>query len=55
MGLKIGLQIAKYAWSNRRAIQRAYHHFVKHKVILDDLSDLAEENPRHPENKDDAN
>ena len=28
---------------------RAYHHYVKHKVVLDDLLDLSEEHPDHPD------
>ena len=44
------LKVLKFAFDNRRAIGRAYHHFVKHRVVLDDLLDMAEESPRHPEN-----
>ena len=43
------LSVLGFAWNNRKAIARAYHHFVKHKVVLDDLLDMAEESPRHPE------
>ena len=49
--LGLGIEVAKYAWHNRKAIGRAYHHFVKHKVMLDELLDLSEEHPDHPENK----
>ena len=51
LGLSLGVEAAKYAWHNRKAIMRGYHHFVKHKVMLDELLDLAEEHPDHPENK----
>ena len=44
------LSVLKFAYDNRKAIGRAYHHFVKHKVVLDDLLDLAEESPKHPKN-----
>ena len=50
-GVKIGISVAKYAWHNRKGIMRAYHHYVKHKVALDDLLDLAEEHPDHPKRK----
>ena len=45
------LKILGFAWDNRRAIGRAYHCFVKHRVVLDDLLDLSEEHPDHPKNK----
>ena len=48
-GVKIGIDVAKYAWQNRKAIMRAYHHYVKHKVVLDDLLDLAEDHADYPE------
>lgn len=44
-------KILSFAWDNRKAISRAYHHFIKHRVILDDLLDMAEESPNHPNNK----
>lgn len=44
------LKVLKFAYDNRRAIGRAYHHFVKHKVVLDDLLDMAEDSPKHPIN-----
>ena len=50
-GITLGINVAKYAWKNRRALMRAYHHYVKHKVVLDDLLDLSEEHPDHPVNK----
>lgn len=49
-GIGLGLEVGKYVWHNRGAIMRGYHHFVKHKVVLDDLLDLSEEHPDHPEN-----
>ena len=48
-GLGLGIEVGKYVWHNRKAVMRGYHHFVKHKVVLDDLLDLAEEHPEHPE------
>ena len=48
-GLSLGVNVAKYAWHNRKAIMRAYHHYVKHKVVLDDLLDLSEQHPDHPD------
>ena len=53
LGLSLGIEVGKYVWHNRRGIMRGYHHFVKHKVVLDDLLDLAEEHPDHPQNKED--
>ena len=50
LGLSLGIEAGKYVWHNRKAIMRCYHHYIKHKVILDDLVDMAEENPRHPAN-----
>ena len=47
----IALNVLSFAWTNRKAIARAYHHFVKHKVVLDELIDLAEDHPDHPKNK----
>ena len=44
-------KVLGFAWQNRKAIGRAYHHFVRHKVMLDDLLDLSEEHPDHPQNK----
>lgn len=46
----VALKVLGFAWDNRRAIGRAYHHFVKHKVVLDELLDMAEDSPRHPKN-----
>ena len=51
LGLSLGVEAAKYAWHNRKAIMRGYHHFVRHRVMLDELLDLAEEHPDHPQNK----
>ena len=48
------ISVLSFAWNNRRAIQRAYHHFVKHKVLLDELLDLSEKHPDHPMNKGEA-
>ena len=50
LGLSLGFEVGKYVWHNRGAIMRGYHHFVKHKVVLDDLLDLSEEHPDHPDN-----
>ena len=47
----IGVEGAKYVWRNRKAIGRAYHHWVKHKIMLDGILDLSEEHPDHPANK----
>ena len=47
----MGLKVLIFAWDNRKALQRAYHHFVKHRVVLDDLIDLACQNPKHPQHK----
>ena len=44
------ISILGFAWNNRKAIGRAYHHFVKHKVVLDELLDMAEKSPDHPKN-----
>ena len=51
LGLSLGFEAAKFIWHNRGAVMRAYHCHVKHKVMLDDLLDLAEEHPDHPDNK----
>ena len=51
LGLSIGIEVAKYAWHNRKALGRGYHHWVHHRVMLDDLLDLSEEHPDHPMNK----
>ena len=45
------LQVLGFAWDNRKGLLRAYHHFIKHKIILDDLIDMAEESPSHPNNR----
>ena len=50
-GLNLGIEVAKYAWRNRKAIGRAYHSHVHHGVWLDKLIDYAEENPQHPKNQ----
>ena len=46
MGMAI--KVLGFAWDNRKAIGRAYHHWVHHRVALDTLIDYAEENPKHP-------
>lgn len=49
--MKVAFRVLSFAWQNRGAIQRAYHHFVKHRVMLDELLDLSEEHPDHPMNR----
>ena len=51
LGLSLGLEVGKYVWHNRSAIMKGYHHFVRHKVMLDDLLELAEQSPDHPANQ----
>ena len=51
LGLNLGIEVAKYAWHNRKAIGRAYHHYIHHRVMLDELLDLSEESPDHPANR----
>lgn len=45
------LKVISFAYQNRSAIMRCYHHFIKHKVLFDDLIDMAEDHPDHPINR----
>ena len=50
--LGTALSVGQYLWHNRRGIMRAYHkYFVPHKVVLDEILDLADEHPKSPVNQ----
>ena len=51
IGIGTALSVGQYIWHNRRGIMRGYHHFVKHRVLLDDLIDLADDHPESPVRK----